>query len=143
MRVAAESVMVPAKAAPFAAGGVVDNLALLRSDARTPQAAGAALRVEVDEDHLQTNAAVSRAELNVVLGRTLTGVSACAGTRKAGGVTRMKIFFDGKGRVSRVEPVDPKAAKDAAAFLACVQTAIRNALVLPWPAGGYLVVRIS
>jgi Ca-activated chloride channel family protein len=144
MRAVAESVMVAAKAAPLMPGGATDNLAFLRSDARPQQAAGPVVpRVEVVENHLQTNAAVSRAELDSILGRALAGVNACAGSGAASGGRRLKIFFDGMGRASRVELAAPDSSKAAAAFLACVQNAVRQAaLALPWPAGGYLIVRV-
>jgi hypothetical protein len=70
-------------------------------------------------------------------------VNACAGSGAASGGRRLKIFFDGMGRASRVELAAPDSSKAAAAFLACVQNAVRQAaLALPWPAGGYLIVRV-
>jgi Ca-activated chloride channel family protein len=136
-------------AAPMAAlaGGLVAESGYAGSkDAlsvvpNVPAAPGvAAFNVEVIESRLQSRAAIDEARLKEVVRRSLAGMNACAGTDRVARAWRFKVSFDGRGRVVRVEALDPARWKTAASLLACLQRSIGAALVLPWPAGGYLVI---
>ena len=55
----------------------------------------------------------------------------------------MKIFFDARGRATRVEMLDAFATGDTRALKACLDAAIRRGVSLGAPAEGYVVVVIE
>jgi Ca-activated chloride channel family protein len=144
---AAESFLIRA-AAPMVAADRVD-MALAQQPARllAPSPSGvrteANLRIEVSENHLQSRTRIAEIRLKEIVARSLAATNVCFASAAIRDPRRVKISFDGKGRVSRVEILEEERWKDAPEFVACLRAAIQNALVLPWPAGGYLVVAIS
>jgi Ca-activated chloride channel family protein len=143
-----ESVIVRA-AAPMVAAREAADMLELRPAARplawSPSGVrtGASVRIEVSENHLQSRTRIAEIRLKEIVARSLAATNVCFAGAAIRDPRRVKISFDGKGRVSRVEILEEERWKDAPEFVACLRAAIQNGLVLPWPAGGYLVVAIS
>ncbi len=102
----------------------------------------AAVRVRVIDVRLVNRAPGDAA----AIGRTLSGqfgTDAClAGAVDRRG-SRVKIYFDARGRATRAELLDAAAVGDARALRSCLDTAIRRGVALDAPAEGYAVVIIE
>ena len=102
----------------------------------------AAVRVRVIDMRLANRAAGDAA----AIGRMLSGEFGSDGCL-AGAVDqrggRVKIFFDGRGRATRVELLDAATAGDTRALRACLDAAIRRGVSLGATAEGYAIVTIE
>jgi Ca-activated chloride channel homolog len=152
-RVVAQSVMVAARMPVNAAtdklltgGRPAKQVAALAAPPPIPPSVPvepvSALRVNIVEMRLKNRVSVDAA----AIGRTLAaaiGSDACLAGAVGQRQSRLKIYFDARGRATRVEMLDAATAGDTRALRACLDGAIRRGLVLGAAAEGFVVALVE
>ncbi len=103
----------------------------------------AKVQVDIKEQKLVMKEDVGEKELKTTLAKLLVDVDSCFADYGQKGTVRIKVHFDGKGRIDRVEILNEKKWKDTPAFVSCLKINLMRSLNLPWEAGGHLVFTIT
>ena len=150
-RVVAESLMVTARMPASAPTDMAGMGGKLSSPAAAPVQAPplppllqvqAEVRVRVVDVRLANRAPGDAA----AIGRKLSGefgTDACVAGAVDQRGSRVKIFFDARGRATRVEMLDLLTAGDTRAIRTCLEAAIRRGVALDAPAEGYVIVVVE
>ncbi len=123
-------------------GGRLASPAAAPVQAPPPPQVPTALRVRVTDVRLANRTPGDATAIGRMLSREFAPDACLAGALGQRG-SRVKIYFDAKGRATRVEMLDTATVGNTRALRACLDAAIRRGVALDAPAEGYLIVMIE
>lgn len=133
----------PALALKSGKGAILRKVKIVKEDDIDALQAPPKVQVDIKEQKLVMKDEVGNKELKATLANLLGDVDSCFADYGQKGTVKIKVHFDGKGRVDRVEILNEKKWKDTPAFISCLKINLMRSLRLPWEAGGHLVFTVT